>query len=114
MGLNGPISQKLLVKSRNQNIFEKFELNQNLRRIHFKMMYNMSGGGGGGGGWTTSLSYSVKLCNIFRSFENMAKGSDVLIDQAYLYILGLNKLTRNKANLLVWRVYLASNSNKIQ
>ena len=47
------------MKSRNQNIFEKFKLNRNLQRIPFKMMYNISmlrhrfsnerwGGGGGG------------------------------------------------------------------
>ena len=42
MGLNGPISGKSLVKSPNQKYFEKFELHQNLRRISFKMMYNMS------------------------------------------------------------------------
>ena len=54
------ISRKLLIKSRNQNIFEKLKLNRNLQRIPFKKMYNMSllrhrfsnerGGGGGGGG----------------------------------------------------------------
>ena len=38
----GVISQKLLIKSRNQNILEKFKLNRNLQRIPFKMMYNMS------------------------------------------------------------------------
>ena len=42
MGLNGPISRKSLVKLRNQNIFEKFNINRNLRSIPFKMMYNMS------------------------------------------------------------------------
>ena len=31
----------LLIKSRNQNIFEKFKLNQNLRTIPFKMIYDM-------------------------------------------------------------------------
>ena len=63
------------MKSQNQNIFEKFKLNQNLQRIPFKMIYNMSvtslvlnelgWGGGGGGGLprTTFLSYSVKVCN---------------------------------------------------
>ena len=56
--LCGVISRKLLIKSRNQNIFQKFKLNQNLRRIPFKMMYSISmlrhrfsnerwGGGGG-------------------------------------------------------------------
>ena len=40
--INGPISRKSLVKSRNQNIFEKFKLNRNLRRIPFNMIYNMS------------------------------------------------------------------------
>ena len=50
--------ENLLIKSRNQNIFQKFKLNRNLQRIPFKMMYNMSmlrhrfsderwGGGGG-------------------------------------------------------------------
>ena len=42
MGLNGPIWRKPHVKSRNQNIFEKFKVNRNIRRIPFKMMYNMS------------------------------------------------------------------------
>ena len=54
------ISRKFLIKSRNQNIIEKFKLNRNHQRIPFKMMYNMSmllhrfsnerwGGRGGGG-----------------------------------------------------------------
>ena len=34
--------ENLLIKSRNQDIFEKFKLNRNLQRIPFKMMYNMS------------------------------------------------------------------------
>ena len=42
LGLCGVISQKLLIKSRDQNIFQKFELNRNLQRIPFKMMYNVS------------------------------------------------------------------------
>ena len=63
----------------NQNICEKFELNRNLCRIPFQMMYKMSmlrhrfsdeqfvcvcvcGGGGGGALWVTFLSYSVKVC----------------------------------------------------
>ena len=52
--------ENLLIKSGNQNIFEKCKLNRNLQTIPFKMMYNMSmlrrrfssewwGGGGGGG-----------------------------------------------------------------
>ena len=52
--------ETLLIKSRNQNIFEKFKPDRNLQMIPFKMMYNMSmlrhrfsnecwGGGGGGG-----------------------------------------------------------------
>ena len=50
----------MLIKSRNQNIFEKFQLHRNLQTIPFKIIYNMSmlryrfsnerGGGGGGGG----------------------------------------------------------------
>ena len=51
--------ENLLIKSRKQNIFEKFKLNRNCQTIPFKMMYNMSmlrhrfsneqwGGGGGG------------------------------------------------------------------
>ena len=36
------IRENLLIKSRNQNIFEKFKLNRNLQTIPFKMMYNMS------------------------------------------------------------------------
>ena len=31
-----------LIKSRNQNIFEKFKLNRNLQTISLKMMYYMS------------------------------------------------------------------------
>ena len=53
------IRENLLLKSRNQNIFEKFKLNRNLQMIPFKMMYNTFmlchrfsnerwGGGGGG------------------------------------------------------------------
>ena len=34
--------ESMLIKSRNQNVFEKFKLNQNLQTILFKMMYNMS------------------------------------------------------------------------
>ena len=34
--------ENLLIKSRNQNIFQKFKINRNLQRIPFKMMYNMS------------------------------------------------------------------------
>ena len=72
MGLNGPISRKSFVKSRNNNIFEELKLNRNLQRIPFIMMYNMSmlrhrlsnerggRGGGGEGRGCTSLSYSVK------------------------------------------------------
>ena len=33
--------ENLLLKSRNQNIFEKFKLNRSLQTIPFKMMYNM-------------------------------------------------------------------------
>ena len=51
--------ENLLIKSRKQNIFEKFKLNRNLQTILLKMIYNMSmlrhrflnkrwGGGGGG------------------------------------------------------------------
>ena len=40
--IEGVISRKLLIKSRNQNIFEKFKLNQNLQMILFNIMYNMS------------------------------------------------------------------------
>ena len=34
--------ENLLIKLRNQNIFEKFKLNRNRQTIPFKMMYNMS------------------------------------------------------------------------
>ena len=62
----GVTSRKLLIKSRNQNIFEKLKLDRNLQRIPFKMMYNMSvlrhrfsnkrwGGGGGGAEPPSSL-----------------------------------------------------------
>ena len=37
----GVISRKLLIKSRNQKIVEKFKLNWNLEKILFKMMHNM-------------------------------------------------------------------------
>ena len=37
----GVISRKLLVKSRNQKIFQKFELNRDLQRIAFKVLYNV-------------------------------------------------------------------------
>ena len=51
--------ENLLIKLRNQNIFEKFKINRNLQTISFKIMYNMfmllsssvlkwTGGGGGG------------------------------------------------------------------
>ena len=58
--------ENLLIKSRNQNIFEKFKLNRSLHTIPFKMTYNMSmlrhrfsneqwGGGGGGAEPSSSL-----------------------------------------------------------
>ena len=64
--------ENLLIKSRNRNILEKFRLNRNLQTIPFKMMYNMSMSrhrfsseqSGGGAPLTTSLSYSVNVCNI--------------------------------------------------
>ena len=34
--------ENLLIKSRTQNIFEKFKRNRNLQTIPFKMVYNMS------------------------------------------------------------------------
>ena len=34
--------KNLFIKSRNQNIFEKFKLNRNLQTIPFKMMHTMS------------------------------------------------------------------------
>ena len=40
-GPGGVISRKVLIKSRNHKIFQKFKLNRNLQRITFKMMYNM-------------------------------------------------------------------------
>ena len=50
-----PFRENLLIKSRNQNIFEKFKLNRNLQTIPFKMMSmlrhrfrNERWGGGGG------------------------------------------------------------------
>ena len=62
--------ENLLIKSRNQNIYEKFKLNRNLQTIPFEMMYNMSmlrhrfsnerlGGGGGGGEGLNHLPLSV-------------------------------------------------------
>ena len=42
MSLNGSISMKSLVKSRNKYIFETFKLSQNLLRIPFKLMHDMS------------------------------------------------------------------------
>ena len=61
------LRENLLIKPRNQNIFEKFKLNRNLQTIPFKMMYNVSmlhhrfsnerlGGGGGGGSPETPSS----------------------------------------------------------
>ena len=79
----GVISRKLLMKSRNHNIFEKFKLNRNLQRIPFKMMYNMSvlryrfsnerwGGGGGGEGALNHLPvYSLHApAENYRQFLN--------------------------------------------
>ena len=34
--------ENLLIKSQNQNTFEKIKLNRDLQAISFKMMYNMS------------------------------------------------------------------------
>ena len=34
--------ENLLIKSRNQNMFEKFKLNWDLQTIPFRIMYNMS------------------------------------------------------------------------
>ena len=57
-----------LIKSRNQNIFEKFKLNRNLQTIPFKMIYNLSilrhrfsNERWGEAPLTTFLSYSVKV-----------------------------------------------------
>ena len=58
--------ENLLIKSRNQTMFEKFKLNRNLQTIPFKMIHNMSmlrhrfsnersGGGGGGEGALSHL-----------------------------------------------------------
>ena len=76
----GVISRKLLTKSRNQNIFEKFQLNRNLQRIPFKMMYNMSmlrhrfsnecWGGGGGGGALNHLPF-LFCKSVFKFRQNM-------------------------------------------
>ena len=42
-GANGEsFLEHLLIKSRNQNIFEQCKLNRNLQTIPFKMMYSMS------------------------------------------------------------------------
>ena len=59
--------ENLLIKSGNQNIFEKFKLNRDLQTIPLRIIYNMSmlrhrfsnerwGGGG------TLISYSIKVC----------------------------------------------------
>ena len=60
--------------SRSVEIFEKFKLNRNLRRIPFKMMYNMtalrhrfSNEWVGVAPWATFLSYSVKVCILFNT-----------------------------------------------
>ena len=36
------LRESLLIKSRNQNIFEKFKLDRDLQTIPFRIMYNMS------------------------------------------------------------------------
>ena len=68
--LCGVISLKLLINSRHQNIFLKFNLKRNLQRIPFKMMWNMSMlrhrfSNERWVPWTTFLFYSVKVCNKF-------------------------------------------------
>ena len=112
----GVISRKLLIKSRNQNIFEKFKLNRNLKRIPFKMMYNMSmlrhrfsnelwGGGGG----TTFLSYSVKVCTIIShqqymkdpkipSFRATGHNTCKIELNVYLFIIAFKLMTSSKLN----------------
>ena len=77
-------SSNLLIKSQNQNVFQKFKINRNLQRIPFKMIYNMSmlrhrfskNGGGGGGALNhlpllfckRNFAKSV-FANIFAKFE---------------------------------------------
>ena len=66
--------ENLLTNSRSQNIFKKLKINRNLQMVPFKIMYNMSmlryrfsnerWGEGGGAPWTTTLSYSLKVCNL--------------------------------------------------
>ena len=76
----GVISQKMLIKSQNHNIFPIFEMNPTRPLIPFPMMcsffgwfvgvsfvlqsyyWDLGGGGGGGAPRTTSISYSAKVC----------------------------------------------------
>ena len=60
--------------SRSVEIFEKFKLNRNLRRIPYKLMYNMSAlrhrfsnEWVGVAPWATFLFYSVKVCILFNT-----------------------------------------------
>ena len=64
--------RKMLIKSGNHNIFEKFKLNRNPRRISFKIMYlsmlrhwfsNERCGGGGGALNHLALLFCKKVCN---------------------------------------------------
>ena len=71
------VRQNWLIKSRNQNIFEKFKLNRNLQTIPFKMMYNMSmlrhrfsNERWGGAPWTTFLSLKVCITCITVRFSS--------------------------------------------
>ena len=88
--LNGRISWKLLVRSRNQNIQKESKWNRYLRRVSLNMMYKMSrlrhrfsnepGGGGGGGGSLDLLRlYPVKVCVMKRNhaFETESSSSQI-------------------------------------
>ena len=71
MGLNVPISRKSLVKHEIK-MFKKIELNQNLWKIFYKVIYNMPkfrqwfSNERYWSSWTTSVSYSVKSVYIVR------------------------------------------------
>ena len=79
----------LLIKSRNQNIFEKFKLNRNPKTIPFKMMYNMSMLRHRFSNERWVLSYSVKVCTclsiLLATFNYRVRGilftHDLLVKQ---------------------------------
>ena len=82
--------ENLFIKSRNQNISEKFKGSRNLQTIPFKIMYNMSVlrhrfSNDRGTPWTTFLSYSVKVCirNKWQDFWNRDNTHSIAIYWSY-------------------------------